>query len=177
MKRVLKCGYLAMACAVGVAFSLGEASANIDYTFSGVTFDDGGTLTGTFITNDAITTLIDFDITTTAGSTNAGFHYTPGTVGSGPTSLPGILVLEPASLDEILQVTFDGGLTATGAQITIDPFDSFEQGPPPGPHRDITAGEVIVRTTSVPEPSTIALAGMGALAGLLAYLRRRQQRR
>jgi hypothetical protein len=86
-------------------------------------------------------------------------------------------VLEPASLEEILQVTFTGGLTPTGAPITIDTADSFEQSPPTNHHRDITAGEAIVATTSVPEPSTIALTGMSALAGLLAYLRRRQQRR
>ena len=96
MKRILAYVYVAMACIVGLSFSSG-ARANIDYTFSGVTFDDGGTLTGTFTTNNAITSLLDFDITTTAGSTNSGFHYTTGTVGSGPTALPSIIVLEPAS--------------------------------------------------------------------------------
>src|SRR5215470_1943638 len=53
---------------VGLALLLaaGQASANIIYTFSGVTFSDGGTLTGTFTTNDTSTTLLDFDITTSA---------------------------------------------------------------------------------------------------------------
>jgi hypothetical protein len=174
MKRILAYVYVAMACIVGLSFSSG-ARANIDYTFSGVTFDDGGTLTGTFTTNNAITSLLDFDITTTAGSTNSGFHYTTGTVGSGPTALPSIIVLEPASLEEILQITFTGGLTATGALITIDPADSFEQSPPTNHHRNITAGEAIVSTTSVSEPSTIALAGIAALAALLGSIRRRQR--
>jgi hypothetical protein len=179
MKRVLTCAYLAMACSVGLPLFLGagEASANIVYQFSGVTFDDGGTLTGTFTTNDTFNSLVDFNITTSAAGTNPGFHYTTGTVGSGPTSLPAIIVLEPdppASLDEILQVTFNGGLTATGAPILIGNADSFEQGPPlGGTHRNINAGEAIVSTSAVPEPSTIALAGIAALAGLLGFSRQR----
>jgi len=175
MKRVLTCVYLVMACTAGLALSLGarEASANIMYTFSGVTFDDGGTLTGTFLTNDTFNNLLDFDITTSP-ATNLGFHYTPATFDDSSTSLPAVIVLNnPPTLDEILQVTFSGGLTAAGASITIGNFDSFEQGPG-GARRVITAGAAIVSTTSVPEPSTIALAGIGALAGLLGYLRRRR---
>ena len=50
-----------MKCLLSTAGMLGltlflvvtEASANIVYMFSGVTFDDGGTLTGTFTTNDS----------------------------------------------------------------------------------------------------------------------------
>ena len=148
----------------------GQASANIVYTFSGVTFDDGGTLTGTFTTNDAFNTLIDFDITTSPGI-GIGFHYTPGTVGSSSTSLPAIIVLSDATLDHILQVTFDGGLTALGAQILIGTNDSFEQTTFPA-RRDITGGSAIV-ATSVPEPSTIILLGIGVL-GLLASVSRRR---
>jgi len=149
----------------------GPASANITFTFSGVTFDDGGTLTGTFITNDTATALIDFDITT-AGGAVTGFEYTPGTAGSGSTSLPGIIVVEPASLDHILQVTFSGGLTTLGAPILIGTFDSFEQ--VGTTHRDITAGLVSAAPAGVPEPSTIALLGIGVL-GLLFFARRSRQ--
>jgi hypothetical protein len=167
MKRILSC--------VGLLFLLaaGPASANVIFTFSGVTFDDGGTLTGTFTTNDALDTLIDFDITTSGAN---GFHYTSGTSdGITSTSLPFILVANtPPLFDNIIQITFSGGLTPTGAPITIDPFDSFEDTTGSG-SRDITAGSVIVATT-VPEPSTIALFGVGvlALAVLLAVRRRRK---
>lgn len=164
MKRLLS--------AVGLVLVLasGQVSANILYTFSGVTFDDGGTLNGTFTTNDAITALLDFNITTSAG-VGIGFNYTTVTASSGSTSLPFILVLTDGTLDNILQVTFNGGLTALGAPITIGTNDSFEQTTAPA-RRDITAGNVIVGNVA-PEPSTIGLLGIAVL-GLLAARRRRR---
>ena len=160
MKRLL--------AAVGMAFLLaaGQASANIIFTFSGVTFDDGGTLTGTFETNDAANSLIDYDILT-SGGTLPGFHYTPGTAGS-LSSLPFILVLEPAAGDPILQVTFAGGLTPAGATIFIGQFDSFEQFGTD--QRAITAGSVAPAPT-VPEPGTLLLLGAAMIGA--AGLRRR----
>jgi len=164
--------------AVGMVLLLAasQASANVVFTFSGVTFSDGGTLTGTFTTDDALSTLIDFDITTSAGI-GIGFHYTPGTSdGTTSTSLPSILVFDtPPANDNILEITFDGGLTALGAPIKIGTFDSFEQGLSPA-RRDITGGEAIV-ATSVPEPSTVGLVGLGVgVLGLLTYVRRRRRR-
>ena len=69
---------------LGLTLSLatGQASANVTYTFSGATFFGGGTLTGTFTTNDAITAMtVDFDITTSSAPSFGldGFHYTPAT--------------------------------------------------------------------------------------------------
>jgi hypothetical protein len=166
MKRLIAAAGL-FALALGLA--PGPASANIIYTFSGVTFDDGGILTGTFTTNDAITSLIDFDILT-SGGTSAGFHYTAATADDSSTSLPFILVLNtPPLFENILQVTFSGGLTATGAPITIGNFDSFEQNDPD--QRVITAGSAIV-ATAIPEPTTAALTGLGLFA--LSYVRRRR---
>jgi hypothetical protein len=153
---------------LGVVFFLmaGKASADIVYTFSGVTFGDGGTLTGQFTTNDAISALLDFDITTSAGS-DIGFQYTTATAQSASTSLPFILVLGTPTLDNILQVTFSN-LTAAGSPITIDTFGSFEQ--TLNARRDITAGSVV----GVPEHSTIALVAMGVL-GLAGYASRRRR--
>src|SRR4051794_39424706 len=78
MKRILSWLGLVLVLAAG------QSSANIIYTLSGVTFDDGGTLTGTFTTNDAMTALLDFNITTSAG-TGIGFNYTPGSADSTST--------------------------------------------------------------------------------------------
>ena len=96
---------------------------------------DGGTLTGTFTTDNTFSTLVDFNITTSPG-VGLGFTYTTVTAGSGSTSLPAILVLSTASLSEILQVTFDGGLTATGAPIRSERLTVSNRR---GPTRDETS--------------------------------------
>ena len=155
----------------GLALSLaaGQASANRLYTFAGVTFSGGGTLTGTFTTNDPITTLLDYNITTSPGI-GIGFNYTPTTAPFNFSSLPSIIVVETSGPDHLLQVTFNGGLKATGAPITIGHFDSFEQGTG-GARRDITAGSAI---PTVPEPGTLVLLSTG-LAGLLGFGWRRQR--
>jgi len=163
MKRVLSWVGLVLFLAAG------QASANIIYTFSGVTFADGGTLTGTFTTDDSFSTLLDYNITTSLAP-GIGFTYTPATTISTSTSLPAIIVVETADLSNILQITFNGGLTATGALIKLGTFDSFEQGP--DARRDIETGSAIVAV--VPEPATFGLIGIGLL-GLLAPFRRRRQ--
>src|SRR4051812_4945485 len=101
--------FLATTCLLISALSLGaaDASADLVFTLAGVTFSDGSTATGTFTANDALDTLVDFDITTTDGAIT-GFDYTPLTAGSSSSSLPSILVLEPANLDHLLQLTFTG---------------------------------------------------------------------
>ncbi|WP_337176144.1 hypothetical protein [Paludisphaera sp.] len=158
-----------------LAFGASETRADLMFTLSGVTLDDGTLVTGTFTTNDALDSLLDFNLTTSDG-TIPGFNYTTATVGSGSTSLPFILVLSTASADRILQLTFDGGLTATGAPILIGQFDSFEQAGDvnPIPRREVVSGSVVAGTAVIPEPSSIALAASAAMAGLAFGARRRR---
>jgi hypothetical protein len=169
---------LLSALGVAILLAAGPASADLIFDFSGVSFDDGGTLTGSFITDDGTTSLLDWDVTT-SGGTLPGFHYTSSnTVSfSSITPLGGILVVETAGLEHLLQVTFAGPLSPSGAGITLGMFDSFEQTPggPPQPHRVITAGSAVVGTTAVPEPSTIALLGIAVL-GVAGFVRRNRQR-
>ena len=170
---MIKRRLLSVVCIFVLALSLaaGQASANILFSFAGVTFDDGGTLTGTFTTNDAITSLLNYNITTSPGI-GIGFNYTPVTAPVNFSSLPSIIVVETPALDHLLEVTFNGGLTALGAPILLGTFDSFEQGTA-GARRVITAGEAIP-TPTVPEPGTLALLSTG-LAGLLGFGWRRQR--
>jgi hypothetical protein len=161
---------LLAAAALALALGAVEARADHIFTLSGVTFDDGTQATGMFTTNDALTGLVSFDITTVDGSI-LGFHYTPATAGSSSSSLPSIIVLEPSDLSHIIQLTFTG-LTVAGAPIKIGQFDSFEQDAS-GVHRQVTAGSV-VGSSAVPEPSSLAMAGTAALTVLGLWTRRRR---
>jgi hypothetical protein len=154
---------------LALSLTASHAWADITYTFSGVTFSDGGTLNGTFTANDAINSVLNYNITTSP-NTGIGFTYTPATASSAPSALPFILVLNAPALSNILQVTFTN-LLSTGAPITIGTFDSFEQ--TPAARRDIVTGSVIV--AAIPEPETYAmlLAGLG-LVGFMARRRKQQ---
>jgi len=162
---------LLAAAALALVMGAVEARADHIFTLSNVTFDDGTLATGMFTTNDTLSSLLSYDITTVDGAI-MGFHYTPATAGDSSSSLPGIIVLEPASLDHILELTFNGGLTLAGAPITIGQFDSFEQDMT-STHRQVTGGSVVA-LAAVPEPSSVALAGTAALAGLGMWVRRRR---
>jgi hypothetical protein len=163
-------GRLVAAAALVLALGAVEARADHVFTLSGVTFDDGGTATGTFTTNDALSSLVSFDIITSPG-TNIGFEYTPATSDSSSTSLPFILVLNtPPALDNILELTFTN-LTVAGSLITIGDNDSFEQ--TLSARRVVVSGQV-VSAAAVPEPSSLVTGSIAALAGLGICARRRR---
>jgi PEP-CTERM motif len=164
--------HLFTALLLGLALSVPASEVTASHVFAlvGVTFDDGGTATGTFTTDDGLGVLLDYDIVTSLGS-GIGFEYTPLTSSSSSTALPFILVLNtPPALDNILQLTFTG-LTASGAPITLGTNDSFEQ--TLSARREVVAGEVVA-VAAVPEPSTLALVGVGAFA-LVGYRHRRRK--
>jgi hypothetical protein len=157
--------------ALALALGAVEARANQTFNLSGVKFDDGGTATGSFTTNDALTSLVTYSITT-SGGTLSGFVYTPASSISTPTSLPNILVVETSSLSNILELTFSPPLTTNGAPLSLGANISFEQ-VPGGTHRNVTAGSV-VNANVIPEPSSLLTGGVAALAGLGVWARRRR---
>ena len=175
--RSLRLGWIAgsrgrLVAAAALVLTLGAVEARADQTFtlSGVTFDDGGTATGTFTTNNDLNSLVSYDITT-SGGTVTGFEYTTANTGSF-SSLPGILVVETSLQEHLLQLTFTG-LNVVGP-IVIGEFDSFEQHQT-NTQRHVNGGSV-VEAGAVPEPSSLALAGTAALAGLGLWARRRRAR-
>jgi len=171
---------LASALALSLA-AAPPASADVLWTVTGQ-FDDGGLLSGWFdYTQYGF--LADWSVTTTAGSSQPGFTYTPQTTfpaASGPTFYD----VEPDYFGA-LHLTFTGDLTVATANNPLvggiggpsyECVSSFSCvfGPVDGHSRFITSGFASA-ATGAPEPAAWALmiGGFG-LAG--AALRRRAAR-
>jgi hypothetical protein len=154
------------------ALALGgrEASADVIYELSGVTFGPpGGTATGTFTTNDAITALVTYDITTSTVRGFPGFEYTPATAPTVLNGLPNSFVLTGIGGERDLALLFTGGLTATGATLSTTSEETVLIGPT-FITRHIESGSVV----GVPEPSSLLVGGIAALAGLGLWAWRRR---
>jgi hypothetical protein len=156
-----------------VVLLAGSMSANavpLVWNLQGVTFDDGGTATGSFVYDANTSTYSAINIQTTG---NLSFTYTTsGLIGGGPFALAvttgsfvgaGFLQLIAVS-----GLTDAGGTIAIGQQNGLAPWETtYVMGALGGimldynspPFRSITAGYV----TSVPEPATFKLLGFGLL--------------
>jgi hypothetical protein len=156
--------------AVVLALALGSREAAADHVFQlvDVTFGPpfGGTVTGTFTTNDALTTLLNYDITTSSVPGFPGFEYTPVTAPNVMNNLPTNFDLTSSPF-QILALGFPGGLTAAGAT-SVDGFEELGED-----SRSIESGSVV----GVPEPSALVLGGLAAAAGLGLWARRRRAAR
>jgi hypothetical protein len=172
---------LLAAAALALTTAAGEARANQTFSLSGVKFSDGGTATGSFTTNDAVTSLVTYNITTSP-EPGFGFNYTPATASSSPSRLPTMLALITPPVDNtpsrelILEFEF---LTADVALI-ISPI-SAETGFTPGGssvQRSVVEGQIVGAGVGagpgVPGPSSLLTGGVASLAGLGAWARRRR---
>jgi hypothetical protein len=152
--------------AVVLALATGGREAAADHVFQlvDVTFGPpGGAATGTFTTNDAITALVTYDITTSSADSFSGFEYTPATAPFVTNGLP--LEFGVGNSTRALNLEFNGGLTATGAALTSgSTSDSFEV--VIESFRSVVSGSVV----GVPEPSALVLGGLAAAAGLWLWL-------
>ena len=148
------------------------ASANgIPWNLIGVTFDDGGTASGSFVYDAATNTYSSINIITAGGTAFGGATYTnlSGIFGSSST---GMLLGASGDLTNtaLLFLMFGADLTNSGGTIpligvgegTCDNSDCSAS----TLLRSITAGNVVA-TVSTPEPSALSLLGLG-LATLLA---------
>ena len=164
MKSPLK---LAALVALALGGTAGRSSADLIFELSGVTFVDGGTLTGTFTTDDAITSLVSADLVSSAGTSLPGSTYLVpgGAIQDIDDDLPESFRIDLNDFHGIL-LTFDGGLTGSGADVLTSGLASFEyfgDG-----LRFISAGWVV--PLPAPDPATLGLVAAG-LPAVLAVAR------
>jgi hypothetical protein len=162
-------------CSVALLFS-GLAQADvIQWNLSGVTFDDGGIAIGTFSTDSTNGQLLSYDLTTTAGTVQGGFHYTAAT-----STIYGNNVFNPNSFlitrtspfaQPYLNLSFVNSLDHVGTNTlkTGGPVTGSWECTNCGAVRGVTGGFA----QAVPEPETYAM--MMAGLGLLAFVARRRK--
>jgi|SRR5215470_3586346 len=140
----------------------------VSWTFSGVTFDDGGTASGSFDYNALHNTYSAIDITTTLGSAFGGTTYKSLSGGFGSSSTG--LILGPSGdlTNTPLLFLMFGSLTDSGGTVsltgvgegTCDNSDCSNN----TLLRSITGGELGGTPISIPEPSAFLLLGLGLVA-------------
>jgi len=153
------------------AFSATVAHA-IPWVLSGVTFDDGGTAYGTFDYNADTDILSNINITTTAGTALSGtsyiFEHPYNSLADNYLALVDSIA---ADLTGITALVFDltnpmtnggGSISLSGRFEGICSNSSCSMLDSNEPYRFIDEGSI---TSSVPEPTTLALMGLG-LAGI-----------
>jgi PEP-CTERM motif len=146
----------------------------ITWDLSGVTFDDGGTASGSFVYDALTNTYSAIDITTSPSPTLpfAGATYTGLSPVFGPSST-GMLLGTSGNLTNtaLLYLLFGADLTDSGGTVPLlTGVDGGAEGTCNNTDcsdstalRSMTAGEVI-GTVATPEPSALSLLGIGLIA-------------
>jgi hypothetical protein len=178
-----------LALAVGLllfAFPLPSFASTIVWTLSGVTFEDGGTASGTFATDSTTGAVTSFNIVTTAGWILDGATYGTDIYSAfddffSPNSFA-IAAKNQLALP-LINFAFLNALSTAGTNLLQVSFDlpadqvSFECnqnlcGADDAIVRYATAGSAIGVVQAIPEPSTWAMLLLGfAGLGFLSYRR------
>ena len=159
-----------------LAASAHSALADASFTFSNVTFSstpggaaNAGTLTGTFTTNDALSTILSYDITASPVGSFLGFHYTTSNSFVSASSLPTqyFRIDSNNGLNQ-LQIVFASTLSRTNSTVILSPQSSEHEAS--GGNRYPTGSIAAVAT-----PGPVAGAGLVALLGMIgAFFGRRR---
>jgi len=162
---------LILVCVPSIALADG-----ITWNLSGVTFDDGGTASGSFVYDAATNTYSAIDVTTSAFGLRPPVTYTSFSDVALPSNT-GFLFGPNSGGDftgaSFLMWLFDSPLTDLGGTVQVSippPIDSIEAicGDPgcsdsAASFRSVSGGEVIA-AVATPEPSTFLLVSMGLIA-------------
>jgi hypothetical protein len=151
-----------------------NAATTLAWTLSGVTFDDGGTATGTFTTNATNGRLLSYNLFTTAGSSLGAFHYDATTSVKYANNRVGnnSFLVRNIQTGRYINLSFVNPLTSGGVDaIDIGP-NSYECNNCT-PVRYVATGFATTSvTTPVPEPLSWALMVVGfGLVGVAARRR------
>jgi len=169
------------------AFSAPASAEPILWTLSGITFGDGATATGSFDYNSDTGLYSAIQITLAGGTLPASLRgtYTYPDICCSGASDP-IFLLDVPSANEVgqpvLQLFLNSPMTDAGGVIPLIQAlvstcgnSNCQAFPNPGPPQLLPSGLPSPEITSgeVPEPTTMALFGLGLVA--LAVLKRRRQ--
>jgi hypothetical protein len=158
--------FAALAAAVVAIAAAAPAWAAKTFVLDNVTLQGGGTLTGSFTTNDALTSLEAIDITASMNTVGAytfqAFHYNDLSLVYSD-HMPSYFSVKTVGYAQELQLYF-GALTDSGA--TLLPNHSFEHQVVAGTRMVTGGGVVAAPISAVPEPATWAMMIVGfGLAG------------
>ena len=152
-----------------------SAQAMTVWTLTDVTFEDGGTATGSFAFDAGSNAFSDILLTTTAGSSFPGTVYSAFQAGNAITmqTANGLSVLQLAFVDALTDI---GGTVALGSNSDgRSPFEGICVDSVPcrgySSIRNIIAGAVTTEAAALSEPGSLSLLLIG-LAGIVGFRRR-----
>ena len=170
----LKLSIVMIAPALVLALIASPASASVTFNVSG-SYSDGGTLNGSFTTDDGLTTLQSTSLTVAGGSLglDSVIFNEASYISAGTNNLPNSFSLFAASsVNKSLSLVFSTPLTLSGSTLSTasDNFQQFVG------TRTIVSGSVVnANPAAVPEPGSWALM-LAGLAGVgFAFQRRRDR--
>jgi hypothetical protein len=154
--------------------ALPVSASTIDWTFSEATFEDGGTLTGSFTTDSTTGTVTSYDIVTSSGTLFGGAVYNSSTsTAILSQSTNNSFRITDSVIDQILLMEFVDFLTLPGVDLIIPAISggtgSYEFSEALGLPRFLTCGDCEVTGVLSPQAVPTPIGGAG-LPGIIAAL-------
>ena len=155
--------FLAIAAMATPAFFGAAHAEQITYTLDGVTFSDGTQASGSITLDPVARTSSSFSVSTVAGTLSA-FTFEDSSSGLyfGGGAGPNNFILFADSGRRYFNFSFADALTTTGSTFVLNTASSYEC-MNCSPFRRVTAGSLSSGSVDIPEPTTIALLGLGLL--------------